>query len=560
MPSFPTSDEPICSICGDAVDAAVTGRIANPVCRRCDRRATTADGTPAAEVFDPNPVFIDGHKCWRKYSISPRAAGPNDPADQFYDHLTMRDAVDCTDLEECIRRHTDPAGDPREWFVAGPTGKPIQIRAEPDSGADLEAFFAQFDSSTAFRIHGTETTVSVEAEKPVVGPTKLPPAAVGLTEPPTYELTTVESSPRTIRLALPDIEVIETVSHDSLPSLDDGVLEERVDRYRQLAAAAPGVVPAESLWPLIDVADTEIRYDVIRTVSAVIEDRPAVGLTAVDQLVDRLDDERTIRLYAVRSLATVAEQHPEAVVELAPEIIEELTHKNSLLNAAATQFLLAVAEHKPAAALDATPAIASLLSKTPTRARRQALSVLCVIAEAFPEEVRPLVPQLCSLLDADDDPYRISCTAALGHVTSAYPDAATPVVPTLLDELTAYDPELRGNSVGILGDIAQEFPMDVAPYTEEIAPLLDDSDPTVRSNTAGTLARVAAEYPERVDPHIPQLIELLDDSWTRSRVHACWVLGHCRATEATEPLRKRRREDSSEAVRSRAAWALDRIN
>jgi len=558
MPS-PNSRHQTCSICGDAVDAPQAADVPNPVCRRCDRRAETADGEPAVESFEPNPVFIDGHKCWRTYTISPAAFDPSTPTDPFDDHLTMRDVLDCESVEACRRRHTDPMGDPRKWFALGPTGELVQIRAEPDSGADLEAFFEQFDSSTAFRIHADQATISTDVEQPVVGPTRLPPAAVGLTAPPTYELTTVESSPRTVRLSLPEIEAIEVVTRDSLPSLDEGVVEERVGRYRQLAAAAPGVVPANSLWPLVEAETESVRYDAIRTVESVIEDRPEVGVAAVDRLTDCLDDTRPIRLYAVRSLATVAERYPDAVVEVAPAVIDELSHQNSLLNAAATQFLLAVAEHKPAAALDATPAIASLLSPTPTRARRQALSVLSVIAEAFPEEVRPLVPQLCSLLDADDDLYRVSCTATLGHVTSAYPDAATPVVPTLLDELTAYDPELRGNAVGILGDIAQEFPMDVAPYTEEIAPLLDDTDPTVRSNTAGTLARVAEEYPERVDPHVPTLIELLEDSWTRSRVHACWVLGHCEASEATAPLTKRRREDPEESVRSRAAWALKRI-
>jgi len=554
MSSPPTPRRPPCCICGDAVDATAAAGVPNPVCRRCDQRAETVDGTPAAEVFDPNPVFIDGHKCWREYTIT-----PGETTDPFDDHLTMREAVACADVEECLRRHTDETGNPIEWFARGPAGEPIQIRTKPDSGADLAAFFEQFDTSTAFRVHGDEGT-TVDVDQPVAGPTRLPPAAVGLTAPPTYELTTVEAEPRTIRLSVADIETIEVVTHASLPPLDAGSTADRVDRYRQLAFAAPGLLSVDSLWPLIEHAEANIRYNAIRAIESVIDDNPAAGLTGVDQLVDRLDDDRPIRLYAVRSLATVAERYPEAVVEVTPAVIDELTHRNSLLNAAATQFLLAVADHKPSAALDATPAIASLLSPTPTRARRQALSVLSVIAEAFPEEVRPLVPQLCSLLDADDDPYRISCTAALGHVTSAYPDAATPVVPTLLDELTAYDPELRGNSVGILGDIAQEFPMDVAPYTEEIAPLLDDSDPTVRSNTAGTLARIAEAYPDRVDPYVPTLIELLDDSWTRSRVHACWVLGHCEASEAKAPLTKRRREDPEESVRSRAAWALKKID
>jgi len=526
--------------------------VPNPVCAVCDGRAETGDGRPATSG-EPNPVFIDGHKCWRQYTVGPTKGG--------LDQLTMRDAVGCASPRECLHRHTDESGEPITWFAPGPTGEPLQIRAAPDSGAALEAFFDQFDSSTAFRIVGAESAgTPIEADQPFAGPTRLPAAAVGLTAPPTFECTTVEQSPRQIRIALPEITAVEVATRASLPTLDEGPPNDRVDRYRQLAAVAPGLLEVDSLWPLIDADEKAVRYDAMRTVESVIADRPEAGLTAVDRLAARLDDDRSIRLYAVRSLAAVAERFPDAVVGFIPEIADQLNAEGSLLNAAATQVLLPVAEHNPAAAIDATPAIASLLAPVPTRARRQALSVLSVIAESFPEEVRPLVPQLCSLLDADDDSYRISCTATLGHVTSAYPDAATPVVPTLLDLLTAYDPELRGNSVGILGDIAHGYPTDVAPYTDEIAPLIDDSDPTVRSNTAGTLARIATEFPERIDPFIPSVIDLLDDSWVRSRVHACWVLGHCEAIEAVDPLTDHRREDPSEAVRARAAWALDRID
>jgi HEAT repeat protein len=506
-------------------------------------------------VGEPNPVVIDGHTCWRQYTVPADVA-----ASTTVDHLTIRDAIGCESVHDCLASHTDDDGEPLQWFAPGPTGEPMQIRAAPDSGEALEAFFDQFDSSTAFRVESEDGSTPVAADQPVAGPTRLPAAAVGLTAPPTFELTTVEHTPQRVRLSLPEITAVEVVTRASLPSLDEGPADDRVDRYRQLASVAPGLLKTESLWPLVDNDSTEVRYDAIRTVESVVDDRPEVGLTAVDRLAERLDDDRPIRLYAVRSLATVAERFPEAVVDITPEIIEQLNSESALLNAAVTQFLLPVAEHNPTAALDATPAIASLLSPTPTRARRQALGVLSVIAESFPEEVRPLVPQLCSILNADDAPYRISCTAALGHVTAAYPDAATPVVPTLLDQLTARDPELRGNSVGVLGDIAQGFPTDVAPYTGEIAPLLDDSDPTVRSNTAGTLARIAEEFPSRIDPFVPQVVELLEDSWTQSRVHACWVLGHCEASEAVDSLREHRREDPSDAVRARAAWALKRIN
>ncbi len=458
-----------------------------------------------------------------------------------------------------MRRHTDETGQPYEWFAPRPDGSPVQIRTPAVSATKLTAFFAQFDSSTVFRIQ-TARTAAVSTTQPVVGPRQLPEDAVGLDSPPTFELTSVAPEPRRLQFSLPTIEAVTVVDHTALPSLDTGDQQARGRRYRRLAAVAPGVLAAEPLAPLLTADSQSVRYDAVRVFDAVVADVPAAGLDAVDRLIDRLADEPPIALYTVRTLATLAEAFPEAVRKATPHVIDHLDADSTLRTAAATRFLLYLAEYDPAPVIDATPGLAALLTPTPTRARRQALGIVGLIAEAFPEEVRPLVPRLCSLLETDDDRYRVGSTAALGHVTAAYPDAATPVVPTLLDQLTAANAELRGNAVGILGDIARGFPMDVAPYTDEIVPLVDDDDPTVRSNTAGTLARVAADDPARIRRVSQPLIELLDDSWTRSRVHACWALGHSGAREAIDPLTDHRHTDPSDAVRQRAAWALAQID
>src|SRR6056297_3474484 len=101
MPSTPTRRQPPCSICGNTVGSPAAGSVPNPVCAVCDGRAETDNGRPAT------------------------------------------------------------SGEPIAWFAPGPTGEPLQVRAAPDSGAALEAFFDQFDSSTAFRIVGAESTAEI---------------------------------------------------------------------------------------------------------------------------------------------------------------------------------------------------------------------------------------------------------------------------------------------------------------------------------------------------------------------------------------------------------------
>ena len=531
--------------------------IPNPVCRDCATTATTPTGdpidppptssgasAPPATVpdFGPNPVVVDGVTCWR--------VGTDDR------WQLARDAVGCDSARAFLRQHTDADGTPLRWFGIDHRGSPRQVRIDPDSVVDLLSFCETFGSGTAFEIETARPASPIEP--PVVDPQRAT-ASHPTHDTPQVSALTAEPAPRRVVVSIDAVETIAVTPQPTVAAPDPGATPKQLDRYGQLAAVAPGVINPSGLETLLRTPDPQARATAVEIFESVLAAAATSGLTAISSLVDCLDAGRVSTLYALRSLAHIAELYPDIVAEEIDPVVDTVTADSRLVAAAATRLLLYVAEHNPEAVLDAVPAFGSLLAPTPTRARRQALATVGLLAKPHPGAVRPLVPQLCSLLDTDDTTYRISSTAALGRVTAVYPAAATPAVPTLVAQLEADHPELRANAVGVLGDIAKEFPTDIAPYTDELAVRLTDDDPTVRSNTAGAFARIASVKPRRVEPFTDTLIKLLDDEWTRSRVHACWALGRCDATAAADALAECHHTDPEESVRQRAAWALERI-
>lgn len=106
-----------CAICGGPLDydQEFSSNYVNLVCETCDSRAVTAEGEepkygfeylgeyptedgerePDTIYMDPdvgdNPVYIDGHKCWRRY--------------RFGGWITRRDDFDCDSIEEFYQTH-----------------------------------------------------------------------------------------------------------------------------------------------------------------------------------------------------------------------------------------------------------------------------------------------------------------------------------------------------------------------------------------------------------------------------------------------------------------------
>ncbi len=527
-----------CSICATALSSRhAEASHPNVVCHSCVSRVEAVNGSGY-----PTIVTIEGIRCWQV-----------DAGDTV---LTLRDATDAGSFEAFRAAHYTADGSPLQWFAPGPDGEAVTIRAHPDTYADLRSFFDRFPPTTIYRFDGVDRDPVA-----IAGPSKLHPEAAGLTAPPTMEAITVTESPERCRFTAESTRSVVVLGPEERPDLTGvGSKSARVDRLRAFAAVAPVIVDRSALHDLCTDDDPAVRYGAMRALAAVVAFDPTVGLGFISELRTLLRSEQhPTRLYALRSLACLAEAYPDAVEHLTDAVIDELAGGHELIDAAATRFLLHISEYEPYAALEGLSKLESVVSTQPTRTGKQALAAIGNIAQRYPDAVRPIVPTLCESLVTEDTRYQISGTTALGRVTSVYPAAATPIVPLVLDLLDAAEPELRGNAVGILADIAQEYPTDVAPYAADIAPLLSDPDAATRSNAVGALARIASVKPARIEQYVPTLTALLSDEWAHSRIHACWALGYCRADDAAAELRAVRAQDPSDAARDRAAWALSRL-
>lgn len=93
-----------CAVCGGSLGelAGLENSYPGLVCRACDERALDERGRPwiearpvipmrpgtipAYDIEEPNPVFVDGVRCWRRY--------------RFGGFLTMRDPAESRTIEE----------------------------------------------------------------------------------------------------------------------------------------------------------------------------------------------------------------------------------------------------------------------------------------------------------------------------------------------------------------------------------------------------------------------------------------------------------------------------
>jgi len=339
---------------------------------------------------------------------------------------------------------------------------------------------------------------------------------------------------------------------------------ERATGLRRLAGVHPEAVRISSLLTLLDREDSDLRRDekLLRALRRVATERPSDCTPAIPILQTLLArDELLGRADVVATLRAIGDTDPEAIMPVADELIPALSSNIVSVRREATRCVATIAAECPDDAVDAVPALATIIEDE-ADVLPHAVYALSRIAREYPEAVKPAAETLGTVLldESLSDTVRLNATAGLGRVVGEYPSVAVDIVDDVATLLDADHHKLRNNAIALIGDVAIIHTDVVEPYADEIALLLTVDDTYTRINASGALSRIAEDFPDAVEHVTPSFVELLSDESPLVRENACWALGHLRAQSAISRLEDRAHDDANDDVRTRASWALARIN
>lgn len=360
------------------------------------------------------------------------------------------------------------------------------------------------------------------------------------------------------------IELLSVV--DPPPNLytaDAETPAEEATGLRRLANTNPEAVRISSLLALLDREDEDLfrDKDAVQALRRVAMVRPEDCTPAVPILRALLAREELLaRADVLATLRAIGDIDPAAIAPLADELVQYLHSDVVSVRREATRCVAAIADESPDDAVDAVPALATIVEDE-VDALQYAVYALSRITREYPEEVKPVAETLGEVILADSlsDGVRLNATAGLGRIVGEYPSIAVEIVDDVATLFDADNPKLRNNAIGLIGDVAIVHTDVVEPYTEEITGLLTVDDTYTRINASGALSRVAEDFPDSVEHVTPTFVELLSDENPLVRENACWALGHLSARDAASALEERAHGDENADVRTRASWALTRI-
>lgn len=269
----------------------------------------------------------------------------------------------------------------------------------------------------------------------------------------------------------------------------------------------------------------------------------------VDSLLETLDkQDGTTRTLVLRSLAFVAKEAPERVVDHADRFREALDDGYPVAESAAALVCLELAPDHPEAVRPAVPRLVAMLGEVPPRKGFRA--------------AQALVP----LLEADATPF-VSTTDGLVDVVSDPPEVETPGPEELADlpeterkqrneTLSSRREEIQqdlSRTYGIqefaahaLVEVAKEDPDALRDHVDDIRAGLDADPAAVRAATTDALATLAGADPDAIDPAVDDLVALVGADTNGVQAYAIRALGQAGATEAVEPLRELAADDDAD--------------
>ncbi|MFC4552073.1 MULTISPECIES: HEAT repeat domain-containing protein [Halorussus] len=263
------------------------------------------------------------------------------------------------------------------------------------------------------------------------------------------------------------------------------------DRWRRIADALADALEADS--ELLVRRATSLIWSFAR-------ERPDAFRFAVDDLFAYVsEDAGPLRGNVMRAVASVSEDHPEALAHALPRCAEMV--EDAVLVRYAASVVENVLRHDPDDASAVAPALIAGLETPDREGRRAVARALAVVGRERSDEASEAVRALAAA-DADGE-----IGDPLSVLADEDPEFVGRRVAGLAENLRA---DGRRSEGFLLVQLAETDRRTVEPAVPVLADLLESPDSDVRDRAAETLGRLGTEYPETVVPVVERMAGSLD--------------------------------------------------
>ena len=408
-----------CPLCRDG-PLRSHGETPVEICDECDQRAVNADGQTPWYGYPPekqaefdelpdleppddgeNPVFIDGHKCWRRY--------------RFGGWITFLDYYDCDTIEEFYVRHglMEPHEINQQVLSSGDSADPdLHGRSDTDS-PDTHREVPVIDSEATNSLNYTD-----DDRKKLL-------RFIRRTTDVGSEAASFDDEVKRIAEAIDDSSVAPVAIRYLVILADEG------------SEAALGALPVVA--SLYGTAEPKIQQWIMCYFTRLSESYPDALLPIIDTLIDgTAGDNTNVQLNALAALGSIVSEYPNAGAGLVDDLAELLAHEHQGIRMNAMGMLGDIAQEHEHHVVVHAATIADCLTDNAPGVRRNASITLVRCGEADPDAIRGQHTQLERALHDDQPEVRKNACVLIGN---AKPNIDSEKVERLAAEDS--DPEVR---------------------------------------------------------------------------------------------------------------------
>jgi len=291
---------------------------------------------------------------------------------------------------------------------------------------------------------------------------------------------------------------------DSAETADVGEIIQLDDQKQQRIALArfaasvkkepqQGLDAVPILTSELDQLEIELQTEAIYILSKVANEYPEQITSATEEVLGLLNQNAHSEIVevAIDIVAAVAEYNPEAVIDVVPTFAMLLQEESSP-ELMILVSLKRIADEYPEAVVPITPDLISYTEQGDVANRTVAIAVLGVIAKEYPNIAKETVPTAIELLDAEHHMLQTNAAGLLADLSEEYPTVTRPCVPRAIELLENDNKKVRYNATSILSRIAKVHPEDVEPAIPALIEALEDEHDYSRVNASWALGYLEA--------------------------------------------------------------------